>query len=153
MRQPRPLPSLLLAAVLAPALLAGPAIAPPIAKGVGPLPDCRLDDILTEPRGYDDWQVILVDWILTLGSKYKPDDLVSVQDAGVRGGGLVRRVALDDLEAMAGAATKNGTPLVSWSAFRSYRQQVDLFDIYDGKNGSNFDNAITFSARPGHSEH
>jgi hypothetical protein len=31
---------------------------------VGRLPECRLEDVLTVPRGYDDWSVTLVDWLL-----------------------------------------------------------------------------------------
>ena len=143
------------ALILASGLFA-PLVAPSPARGVGPLPDCRLDDILTEPRGYDDWEVTLVDWILTLGPKYRPPDLVSVREGGVAGGGLIRAVVIEDLKAMAAAAEKNGTPLVSWSPFRSYKQQTTLFNGYAGWNGTrytNFDSAITFSARPGHSEH
>ena len=85
MRLARPVRALLLAALLGPGLLAVPWISPPVANGVGPLPTCRLDDILTEPRGYDDWEVTLVDWMLTLGPKYRPKDLVSVS-RGQRGG-------------------------------------------------------------------
>ncbi|HUG30071.1 MAG TPA: D-alanyl-D-alanine carboxypeptidase family protein [Candidatus Limnocylindria bacterium] len=143
------------ALILASGLFA-PLASPSPARGVGPLPDCRLDDILTEPRGYDDWEVTLVDWILTLGPKYRPRDLVSVRDGGVAGGGLIRAVVIEDLKAMAAAAEKNGTPLVSLSPFRSYKQQRALFNGYAGWTGSkytNFDSAITFSARPGHSEH
>ena len=143
------------ALVLASGLVA-PLASPSPARGVGPLPDCRLDDILTEPRGYDDWEVTLVDWILTLGPKYRPTDLVSVRDGGVAGGGLIREVVIEDLKAMAAAAKKNGTPLVAWSPFRGYKQQTTLFNGYAGWNGekyTNFDSAITFSARPGHSEH
>jgi zinc D-Ala-D-Ala carboxypeptidase len=142
-------------AMVASAIVA-PLSAPSPARGVGPLPDCRLDDILTEPRGYDDWEVTLVDWILTLGPSYRPPDLVSVRDGGVAGSGLIRAVVIDDLKAMAAAAEANGTPLVAWSPFRGYRQQRTLFDGYAGWNGTrytNFDSAVTFSARPGHSEH
>ena len=170
MRFARPLPALLLAAVLGPGVLVvageGPRLggdapllageAPPLALAVGQLPDCRLDDILTEPRDYDDWETTLVDWILTLGSKYRPKDLVSVREGGVAGGGLIRAVVIDDLRAMADAAEENGTPLVAWSPYRSYKQQVELFNGYAGWTGeryTNFDEAITFSARPGHSEH
>jgi D-alanyl-D-alanine carboxypeptidase len=145
-------PALLLAA----GLLVPAGASPPSANAVGPLPACRLDDVLTEPRGYDDWATLLVDWNLTLGSKYRPPDLVSVRDGGVAGGGYVRAVAIDDLQAMADAARENGTPLVAWSPFRSYKQQVRLFNDYAGWTGkryTNFDDAITFSARPGHSEH
>ena len=152
----RPLRVLLLAAVLGPALLAAPGAEPPPVSAVGPLPDCRLDDIFTEPRDYDDWRITQVDWILSLGPKYRPKDLVSVRDGGVAGGGLIRAVVIDDLKAMAAAAVENGTPLVAWSPFRGYKQQVALFNGYAGWNGeryTNFDEAITFSARPGHSEH
>ena len=50
---------------------------------------------------------------------------------------------------MAAAADDNGTPLVAWSPFRGYKQQVALFNGYAGWNGeryTNFDEAITFSA-------
>jgi zinc D-Ala-D-Ala carboxypeptidase len=133
------------------ALVAVPAASPQAAVGLGPLPACRLDDILTVPRGYDDWRVTLVDWILTVGPDYKPSDLVSVSNAGLTGGGQIRAVAFDDLKAMATAARANGTPLGNVSSFRSYKTQVALFNSY--VEGSGFKKAITFSARPGHSEH
>lgn len=139
------------AALLAGGLIAAPAASPPPVAAVGALPECRLDDILTEPRGYDDWQHIQVDWILSLGADYKPPDLVSIYGAGVTGGGLIREVAFDDLKAMAAAAKKAGVPLGSVSAYRSYKQQVKLFGIY--VKGYGFDDAVGFSARPGHSEH
>jgi D-alanyl-D-alanine carboxypeptidase len=69
----------------------------------------------------------------------------------VAGGGYVREVVIDDLRAMARAARRNGTPLVSWSPYRGYRQQEKLFEGY--ARGYGFDEAVTFSARPGHSEH
>ena len=146
------------ALVLAAGLLAIPASAPSPVAGIGPLPKCRLADILTVPRGYDDWAITQVDWILSLGPDYKPPDLVSVRDGGVAGGGLVRKVVIADLKIMAAAAKKNGTPLVSLSPYRSYSQQKALFNGYAGWNSttqtySNFARAITFSARPGHSEH
>ena len=133
------------------ALLIVPAASPSPAIGVGSLPECRLDDILTIPRGYDDWSHTLVDWILSVGPGYKPPDLVSISRAGVTGGGQIRKVAFDDLEAMAGAARADGTPLGNVSAYRSYRTQKALFNSY--AKGYGFDRAINFSARPGHSEH
>lgn len=138
--------ALMLVAGLVSVPLAGPS---PVA-GIGPLPDCRIDDVLTVPRGYDDWRVTLVDWILSVGPDYKPPDLVSVRNGGVAGGGLVRQVAIDDLRAMATAAKKNGTPLVAFSPYRGYKQQKKLFNDYAS---GGYDDAIKFSARPGHSEH
>ena len=156
MRRHVPLRALPLAAILGLGLLGAPATGPPPVAGVGPLPECRLDDILTEPRHYDDWAITQVDWILTLGPKYRPPDLVSVREGGVAGGGLIREIVIEDLRAMARAARDNGTPLVAFSPFRGYNQQVRLFNGYAGWNGeryTNFDGAVTFSARPGHSEH
>jgi D-alanyl-D-alanine carboxypeptidase len=141
------------AVLLGTMLVAFPAADPAPVRGVGPLPDCRLDDILTEPRGYDDWAITQVDWILTLGPDYKPPDLVSISTAGVAGGGLIRKVAIEDLRAMGAAARKNGSPIKALSPFRSYKQQVALFKSYAGSDYHNFDSAITYSARPGHSEH
>ena len=54
---------------------------------------------------------------------------------------------------MAEAARDNGTPIKVLSPFRGYKQQVALFYDYAGRNLSNFESAITYSARPGHSEH
>ena len=133
------------------ALLIIPAGAPPPAIGAGPLPACRLDDIMTAPNDYDSWSTTLVDWILTVGPDYKPPDLVSISNAGVTGGGQIRQVAFDDLVAMADAAAKAGTPLGNVSSYRSYKTQKALFNSY--VNGYGFNRAITFSARPGHSEH
>ena len=143
--------ALAVAVLVGACLIAGPIASPPPAAGVGPLPTCRFDDILTVPRDYDSWSTTLVDWILSVGRDYEPPDLVSISDARVTGGGQVRRVAFDDLAAMAKAARKDGAPLGNVSAYRSYRQQVALFNSY--VDGYGFKKATTFSARPGHSEH
>ena len=155
MRSPRrrflALRTLAVAALLGAGLMVVPAASPAPIRGLGPLPDCRLDDILTIPRGYGDWKVTLVDWILSVGKSYAPPDLVSLSRAGVTGGGQIRKVALADLTAMAAAARAHGTPLGSVSAYRSYKTQVALFNGY--AKGYGFDAAVLFSARPGHSEH
>jgi hypothetical protein len=136
-----------LALVLGSSALAIPVAAPASVAGFGPLPDCRLDDILTIPRGYDDWQYTLVDWIFSVGKAYVPPDLVSVRTAGIAGGGLVRKLAIADLRALGAAAKANGTPISAFSPYRSYATQAALFKGYGGLS------AIRFSARPGHSEH
>jgi D-alanyl-D-alanine carboxypeptidase len=119
--------------------------------GVGPLPPCKIQDVLTVPRGYDDWATTLVDWNLTVGPDYKPPDLVNVREGDVGGGGLIREVAIDGLKALAAAAKANGTPLVAWSPYRPYTQQAGMFN--SGVKSYGYDNAITYWGRPGHSEH
>jgi D-alanyl-D-alanine carboxypeptidase len=147
----RALRVLVAALLLGVGLVAVPAADPSPAAAVGPLPACRFDDILTFPRDYDSGPTTLVDHLLTLGKDYVPPDLVPASRAGIAGGGSVRRIALRDLRALANAAAANGTPLSNVSSYRSYRQQRILFNGYVNDYG--YDEATTFSARPGHSEH
>jgi LAS superfamily LD-carboxypeptidase LdcB len=136
---------------LAAALLVAPGEAPSETLAVGPLPECRLANIMTSPRGYDDWSVTLVDWLLRVPRNYVPPDLVPVGEAGISGPGLIRAVAIDDLRAMAEAAAANGTPIEVNSPYRSYQEQVASFNGWVGVDG--YEDAITYSQRPGHSEH
>ena len=78
-----PLAALVLAAVVLPAS----AGAPSDVEAVGPLPECRLDDIMTVPRDYDSWSTTLVDWLLRVPRRYEPPDLVPVGEAGIAGPG------------------------------------------------------------------
>lgn len=147
MRTRLPAASLVVAALL----LAIVGLVPRQARAVGPLPECRLDDVLTVPRGYDDWSHTLVDWLLRVEEDYVPPDLVSVSEAGIAGPGLIRQVAIEDLRAMTEAAAANGTPIEVNSPYRSYQEQVASFNGWVGVDG--YDDAITYSMRPGHSEH
>ena len=142
-----PLAALLLAAVALPAWTGAPADV----EAVGPLPECRLDDIMTVPRDYDSWSTTLVDWLLKVSRRYEPPDLVPVSDAGIAGPGVIRAVAIDDLRSMARAAARNGTPIAVNSPYRSYADQVASFNGWVNVDG--YDDAITYSQRPGHSEH
>ena len=121
------------------------------ARAAGPLPECRYDDILTSPRGYDDWRITLVDTILRLPSTYTPPDLVSVSGLGVPGKGQVRAVIAEDLQAMSAAATAAGAPIGVTSAYRSYANQQAVFAKWVSIYGRAY--ALRISARPGHSEH
>jgi zinc D-Ala-D-Ala carboxypeptidase len=148
MRSRRALAGAILLAVAE--LIALPAAPSPVAA-VGPLPKCRLADIMTVPRDYDSWSTTLVDWLLRVPRKYKPPDLVPVSEAGIAGPGLIRAVAIDDLRAMTKAAARNGTPIAVNSPYRSYADQVASFNGWVSVDGYN--DAITYSQRPGHSEH
>ena len=128
-----------------------PGIAPAGARGAGPLPACRYDDIMTTPRGYDAWSTTLVDTILRVPRSYVPPDLVSVSQAGIAGRGKVRAIVIDDLRAMAEAAAAAGNAIGVQSAYRSYASQQAVFAGWVA--GYGYASALTFSARPGHSEH
>lgn len=147
MRIRRALP---VAIALCAGVLAGPGSAPPVGA-LGPLPSCDIGDIYTVPRDYDSWSVTLVDRLLRVEDDYLPPDLVPVTDAGIVGGGLIREVAIEDLRAMTEAAAANGTPIGIWSPYRSYEEQVQIFNNYANQFG--FEDAILYSQRPGHSEH
>ena len=73
-----PLAALLLAAVVLPASAGAPADV----EAVGPLPKCRLDDIMTVPRDYDSWSTTLVDWLLRVPRRLQ----AAGPRAGQRGG-------------------------------------------------------------------
>jgi D-alanyl-D-alanine carboxypeptidase len=133
------------------ALIVLPAGAPAQVSAVGPLPKCRLANIMTVPRDYNSWSTTLVDWLLRVPRSYVPPDLVPVSDAGIAGPGYIREVAIDDLRALAEAAARNGTPIQVNSPYRSYAEQVASFNGWVSVDG--YDDAITYSHRPGHSEH
>jgi zinc D-Ala-D-Ala carboxypeptidase len=132
-------------------LLAAPATSPPPVSAIGPLPACRLADLMTVPRDYDSWSITLVDWLLTVGEDYVPPDLVPVSEAGITGPGLIRQVTIEDLRAMAAAAADAGNPIAVNSPYRSYQEQVASFNGWVAVDG--YGDATTYSQRPGHSEH
>jgi D-alanyl-D-alanine carboxypeptidase len=140
-----------LALVLAFAGLAVPTTVPSPVQAIGRLPSCDIGDVYTVPRGYDDWSVTLVDRLLRVEKDYVPPDLVHVSKANIAGGGYIRAVAIEDTRAMARAARAAGAPIGIWSPYRSYKEQVQIFTGYS--NQYSFENAITYSQRPGHSEH
>ena len=150
------LPTRLVTLVLAAAVAAGGLIAaalagPTTVLGLGPLPACRYDDILTAPRAYEDWPVTLVDTILRVPRDYVPPDLTLASNAGIGGSGYVRAVVIDDLRAMTLAAAAAGSPIAIQSAYRSYETQESVFQGYVKEKG--LKQARLISARPGHSEH
>jgi D-alanyl-D-alanine carboxypeptidase len=128
-----------------------PVLGPASVRAMGPLPDCRYDDILTTPRGYGDWSITLVDTILRVPKSYVPPDLVATSVAGINGGGKVRAVMIDDLRAMTEAAALAEAGIAVQSAYRSYESQKDVFDSWVAALG--YRRALEVSARPGHSEH
>lgn len=115
------------------------------------LPACKIGDKRTRYIKKKQWKKTLLDTKLKLPRAYKPWDLVSVKRADIAGSGQVRAKMINDLKALGRAARKAGKPLAVRSAWRSYDYQRALFNSYVSRYGYN--QAIKFSARPGHSEH
>jgi zinc D-Ala-D-Ala carboxypeptidase len=135
------------AAAAAPASGLVPTIVVPAAR----LPACEYRDDRTRYGAVRDWSKTLLDTNLRLRRKYEPWDLVSVSRAGLAGSGQVRKLIIEDLNALAAAARDAGKPLAVRSAYRSYQTQAATFQMWVDRSG--YDQALKFSARPGHSEH
>ncbi len=116
-----------------------------------PLPACRYADVKTRYRKTADWQHSLVDTERKVARGYVPPDLVSVARADIAGTGRVRSIVIDDLKAMAMAASHAGAGIAVRSAYRSYASQVATFLSWVNRDG--YQAALLASARPGHSEH
>jgi D-alanyl-D-alanine carboxypeptidase len=128
-----------------------PGPAEPDAPRAARLTACRYRDEATRFGQPKYWKRTLLDTNLSLSRSYQPWDLVSVSRAGIRGSGLVRQLLIADLSALAAAARQAGKPLAVRSAYRSYQTQVATFDSWVARSG--YEQALKFSARPGHSEH
>ena len=110
--RPRPVTTI----VAALAILVGSFAFETPAVEAGSLPACRIADVLTKWSAPADWGRTLVDTTYRVRRSYRPTGLVSVANAGLSGGGSVRRVALADLRAMvrssriAGPAWRSSRP-------------------------------------------
>jgi D-alanyl-D-alanine carboxypeptidase len=123
-------------------------VARPEAAVSAALPTCAYRDVLTARRAYNQYATTLLDPTYRLPSTYYPRDLTPT---GLRGAGLIRQVAIADLRAMDRAARAAGARFAITSAFRSYSQQVALFNGRVARVGRAA--ALRLVARPGHSEH
>jgi len=116
-----------------------------------PPPSCAYGNRFAAFRGYDEWQVTLVDTTYRLPKAYVPPGLKPISKAGFKGSLLVRAELIDDLAALREAAAKHGTPIDVVAAYRSYDGQVALFKRRVEEVGRR--GALAKTARPGHSEH
>jgi len=142
--------SLLCALLIAGAGAVG--VAPQYAAATsGSLPACRYADMPARNTSYSEWNETLLDTSYKLPKSYVPPGLVSTAQAGLKGGGEVRSIAISDLKAMAEAARSAGAGLRVVSAYRSYSYQVRLYNQEVARYGKyTADHSV---ARPGHSEH
>ncbi len=94
---------------------------------------------------------ILVNKYYYLEKDYVPNNLEKVSTNYALSNMKLVNVAKEAYEEMAKAAQKDKRKLVIMSAYRSYDYQVNLYNRYAKKDGS--DKADTYSGRPGFSEH
>jgi D-alanyl-D-alanine carboxypeptidase len=116
-----------------------------------PPPGCAHGNRFAAFRGYDEWQLTLVDTTYRLRRAYVPPGLQPVSRAGFNAALFVRGELIDDLGALREAAAANGTPIDIVAAYRSYDQQQSLFDRRTQDLGR--EEALAKTARAGHSEH
>ena len=95
---------------------------------------------------------VLVNKYHKLDNNYVPNDLEAINPKYNQGfNNKMRKVAKEAFEEMCEGALNDGITIYSGSAYRSYSYQQSLYNRYVATNG--FDNAETFSARAGYSEH
>ena len=116
-----------------------------------PPPACAYGNRFAPFRGYDEWQLTLVDTTFRGQRAYVPPGLTPISKAGFKGSLLVRRELIADLTALRKAALANGTPIDVVAGYRSYDSQASLFERRTRDLGR--DQALAKTARPGHSEH
>ncbi len=94
---------------------------------------------------------ILSNKYLSMGEGYIPENLEQVNNSYTSGNRLLVREARESFERMAQAAKEDGYTIRAMSAYRSYQYQKELYQRYVDQDG--VENADTYSARPGFSEH
>lgn len=113
---------------------------------------CVDRDVAAPPAA--DMALTVLDRSYALPADYVPPDLVPASSAGLEGtssGKLVRSVVVEDLAALHAAWRMAGLTVIVESAYRSYAAQAATFDGWAARLGHA--EALTRSARPGHSEH
>lgn len=94
-------------------------------------------------------QSVIVNKFYTLNKDFIPNNLVNIEPQ--YGYGYVDKILYENFIKMANDAKENGLNIYIASGYRSYEYQEKLYNQYVSKDGQ--ENADTYSARPGHSEH
>ena len=100
---------------------------------------------------FKDPTLLLVNKYYYLGEDYVPEHLEEIDNTYSKGGISLQSKARESFEKMAQKAKEEGIIIRAISAYRSYNYQVNLYDRYVRLDG--VENADTYSARPGFSEH
>jgi len=105
----------------------------------------------TIPSKYLNKEYILVNKYYYVGEKYVPENLESLPLSYSRSGMKLTNVAKSALEELINAAKTDNMTILVTSSYRSYEYQVKLYNQYAEENSK--EEADTYSARPGYSEH
>ena len=115
-------------------------------------PACAEGDVPIRQDPLEQWDAVLVDRTRAVDASFGPGDLHDIAEAGFPPGEeTVRGLVIADLAAMRQGAEANGTPFRVIAGYRSYPEQVLLFDQRAEQLGEG--EARSRVARPGHSEH
>ncbi len=107
-----------------------------------------------DPVITDDYtEKVLVSKHRKLEDNYKPKDLITIPSEYVKGNTKVKgdRTAFTHLKEMIEAAKKEDMDILVNSAYRSYEDQVEIFDEYKGLYGDEY--VAKYVSTPGFSEH
>ena len=105
----------------------------------------------TEETPYLNTTYLLVNKYLYLPATYIPEKLERIDSEYTSGNKQLVQEAKLSFEQMANDAKNEGYTIRAISAYRSYQYQQTLYEKYVLQDGR--ENADTYSARPGHSEH
>ncbi len=115
-------------------------------------PPCAEGDVPVRQDPLEQWDTVLIDRTRAVDASFGPGDLHDVSEAGFPPDQeTLRALVIDDLAAMREAAEANGSPFGIIAGYRSYPEQVQLFDQRSEQLGDG--EARSRVARPGHSEH
>lgn len=97
-------------------------------------------------------ETVLANKYHKLGEEYVPDNLMKIdRKYSVDDEQSLTKVATEAFEKMAKAAEEEGFYILANSAYRSYQDQQETYDVYKNEYGQNYvDNYV---ALPGYSEH
>lgn len=105
----------------------------------------------TKITPYHNKDYILVNKYIQMKDGYIPDNLEDLDISYSRSGMKLVKSAKDALEEMVDSAKNDGYTIRVMSSYRSYNYQVNLYNRYKEQDGE--EEADTYSARPGFSEH
>ena len=128
-------------------------------------PDLSIEDIVTRVNLNLDKEIytdtrpstnlntnyLLVNKFNYLDSNYIPENLELLNNSYAKSGIYLVKEAKDNIERLISDAKNDGMNIRVISAYRSYSYQENLYNNYVKNDG--VENADTYSARPGYSEH